>query len=386
MKNLKKLVIASFMLVIAFVAVVSSTYAWFTKGQDATVQNITVGVVDANKALLISKDNTNWARQLSFGYDGKITPVTLEATAGDNNTYNTPVFKQIVWSDNLVPYYASVSALTDNTLAAYEQYTVASSFDANAKYYSRTGEGTDASPYAYAVDSSVTADNFATGTHYVNKADEAGYIQMELYFQIIVSKASDWAGHLYMNLTDVHAYNYNAAGTEVDTNSPNYEAESSFRMAVVYNGNIEKILKKADQTVQSVNYNGHYGEGKQFAKDSGWMKKMAEAANADNKFVELEENATSYTLLASRQQAVYGKEADINDGNQENTSTPVYEYDLVTLAEEPSTNADCVYESQDGLTRTYHLTLLVWMEGWDGDNTNAAAKCAYRFGLSFRAE
>ena len=387
MKNLKKLVIASFMLVIAFVAVVSSTYAWFTQGQDAKVTEISIGVVDANKALLISKDNASWSRNLGFGYDGKITPVTMQATAGENSTYNTPVFKEIVWSEQLVPSYANASPVADKTIAGYERYTVASSFDANAKYYAKSTN--DQNEDVYTLETNVTADNFAQGTHYLDKADNAGYIQMELYFQIIVSKASDWTNsHLYMDLTDLHAYNI--VNNAVDETSINHEAESSFRMAVVYDGNIVKVLKTADETVgegqSAVTYDGAYGSGKQFDKDSGWMKKMEGIfVQADNA-----QAPTKFQLIAP--QAVYGKEANYNPALGDASNVANYDYDLViptteTVAQTPDLlNDGCVYISTDGLTRTYHLTLLVWMEGWDGDNTNAAASCQYRFALSFRAQ
>ena len=384
MKNLKKLVIASFMLVIAFVAVVSSTYAWFTQGQDAKVSEISIGVVDANKSLLISKDNSSWSKNLGFGYDGKITPVTMLATAGENNTYNTPVFKQIVWSDQLVPSYANASPVVDNTIADYARYTAASSFDANAKYYAKTTN--DQNEDVYTLETNVTADNFATGTHYLDKADNAGFIQMELYFQITVSKASDWENsHLYMDLTDLHAYNI--VNNVVDEESVNHEAESSFRMAVVYDGNIVKILKTADETVSSVTYNGAYGSGKQFDKDSGWMKKM------EGIFVQADDEQAPTTFELIAPEAVYAaKEANYIPALGDPSNAANYDYDLEipttdTAAQTPDLlNDGCVYISTDGLTRTYHLTLFIWMEGWDGDNTNAAASCQYRFALSFRAQ
>ena len=384
MKNLKKLVIASFMLVIAFVAVVSSTYAWFTQGQDATVNTIQIGVVDANKSLLISKDNASWARTLAFGYDGRITPVTMEATSSEGN-YINPAFKQIVWDDELVPSYANATKLDDNTVSNYAQYVQAQSFDSSAKYYTRSGEE---GAYTYTVASGVTSANFASGIYFINKADAVGYLELQLYFQIIVARESDWNGtYVHMDLEDLHAYNFTGENGAANTQDTNHEAESSFRMAVVYNGNIVRILKTKDETVGSVVYDGGYGEGKQFAKDSGWMKKMAEQANAANKFVELQDNADEYNLLATREQAVYGaKEYDINNAMQENTSNPMYEYDLPIALADTLANSGCVYISEDGLTRTYHMTLLVWMEGWDGDNTNAASSCQYQFGLSFRAE
>ena len=383
MKNLKKLVIASFMLVIAFVAVVSSTYAWFTQGKDATVNTISIGVVDANKSILISKDNANWARELDFAYDGKITPVTLQATPSGNN-FTTPVFKQIVWDDQLVPSYANSIAVVDNTVANYAQYELATSYSVDAKYYERSG---DAEPYTYTAVAANTVNAQNYGTYYTNKADLAGYIRMELYFQISVAKENEWGTtSLNMDLSGVHAYNFTGANNTVNLQDENDEAVSSFRCAVVYGGNIMTIL-------QSTTGSGTYGEGDQFDPQSGWMKKMADATQtADHKFVSQASANADYELLAGVKQDVYDLEDEIDDSTQGATSDPVFEYTLsfdqddTIAADITSLDADCVYISTDGLTRTYHLTLYVWMEGWDGDNTNAAAKCQYQFDLSFRAQ
>jgi hypothetical protein len=81
MKNSKKLIIASLMLVFAFVAVVSSTFAWFTMQQQAEVEEITLNVATAGTDLQISTDGTEG----SYGYSitlgeitGKLAPVTFD--------------------------------------------------------------------------------------------------------------------------------------------------------------------------------------------------------------------------------------------------------------------------------------------------------------------
>lgn len=58
MKNMKKLIISAFMLVIAFMALVSSTYAWFTSSDVATVSNIQISTVSADNLLIAYKDTT----------------------------------------------------------------------------------------------------------------------------------------------------------------------------------------------------------------------------------------------------------------------------------------------------------------------------------------
>jgi len=60
MKNLKKLILSGILLVVALVAAVSSTLAWFTMQQDASVNDMELGAASEGLDLQISTDNTNW--------------------------------------------------------------------------------------------------------------------------------------------------------------------------------------------------------------------------------------------------------------------------------------------------------------------------------------
>ena len=381
MKNLRKLVIASFMLVIAFVAVVSSTYAWFTRGTDATVSQIEIGVVDANKSILISKDNNTWVRELDLNFAGKITPTTIEATNSGTEqapVYGLPTFKQIIWSNTLVPSYAAANPLPDKDLASYEQYEVATEYDDSVNYYTRSGE---AGSYVYTGVSVANATAFNAGTFYTNKEDLVGYITFDLYFQLTVANPSDWDGtYLHMDLTGLDALNFDAQGDLTETH--NNDAVSSFRMAVAYNGALATILEQqvadTDDQTAGDQPDGRYGSGRQFDINNAWMKKMENSFVAPNDA----QNATHYVLNETTEQAVYS----LTKTHDTATGADHYEYDLSIPASDTAAADGCVYVSGDGLTRTYKLTVYVWMEGWDGDNVNAAARCQYQFGLSFRAE
>ena len=193
MKNLKKLVIASFMLVIAFVAVVSSTYAWFTRGTDAKVNDITISVVDAQKSLLIGRENGVWSRNVTVDPVGKMTPVTL--VSGNSGTTVTR-FDQLKWSDALVPSLEPAEVLKEGAENA-EYIAADATFDAQTVYYTRSGSGTSASPYVYAEAEGIT--EFAANTDYFvkNPAYVAeGYIKFDLYFQITVQEGRQRQGRL----------------------------------------------------------------------------------------------------------------------------------------------------------------------------------------------
>ncbi|MBP5551526.1 MAG: hypothetical protein J6X93_05710 [Bacilli bacterium] len=393
MKNLKKLVIASFMLVIAFVAVVSSTYAWFTQGQDAKVSEISIGVVDASKSILISKDNSSWVRELDLGFDGKITPVTMNATASGSD-FTNPVFYQIVWDDELIPSYGDAVELVENTDSDYESFVqceATDEFDETVIYYVEDSEAE--SGYS-AIEIDEDTFDAAPTTYYTNNADKAGYIKFDLYFQINVANTSEWDGtKLHMDLTGLKAYDLDPTTGELKklNNEPinNEDAVSSFRMAVLSNGKLVKIIENQvadiDSEAEGDQNDGRYGVGRQFNINNAWMQKMSNASENDvHTFVapDAATNATKYELKAKYNEDAYSLTAPHNVA----TGAGNYEYFLSIEGSDTVADTALFWKSDDGLTRTYKLTIYVWMEGWDGDNVNAAASCQYRFGLSFRAE
>ena len=386
MKNLKKLVIASFMLVIAFVAVVSSTYAWFTQGKDATVKDITIGVIDSEKALLIGKEDGVWSREVEVAFDGLLTPVTLTSTKSGEGTDASPYvytvaenpFLQLNWSDELVPTVDPAAAL--NEKGTVEEYIVNTEAYSNTQtYYTRTGEQ---SPYTYAqANIEAFADNV---TYYVKNPEYvyAGYITFDLYFQVTVDQVEDWTtSSISMDINKLIALNPLPANAQAgDEPTSNEKAISSFRLAVVESATATKELKDIAQGVGN-NLTGVYGSGTQFAISNGWLE-MFRTSNENkvdgqneqpatyNKYIDKEagENPTKY-VLTHADAASSEKAKNIGDG---------YEYTM-------SCNSATAILHNDGLTRTFKITIYVWMEGWDGDNINAASGCKYTFGLSFEA-
>ena len=382
MKNLKKLVIASFMLVIAFVAVVSSTYAWFTRGTDAKVNDITISVVDAQKSLLIGRANGVWSRNVTVDPVGKMTPVTL---VSKTNGTQVDKFSQLVWSDDLVPTMPDAKKLNE-TQDNIEQYIQAGeTFAVNTTYYSRTGEGTEASPYVYApAEPQPTSENYnATGLYVVNPQYVGeGYIQFDLYFQITVDKPTDWSStYIEMNITGLRAWDYN---NNVLTETNNERAMSSFRLAVA-EGN-SGILAAIVQG-KGAGMTGVYGEGDQFKAPNGWLEMLNNSAiNANDAIIEdvaaAESVPAHYALTHKDAASIDANLLADYDTSGDATGNPTYEYTMHCLDND---NNATIAGSDSDLTKTFKITIYVWMEGWDGDNINAAANCQYKFGLSFRA-
>lgn len=116
MKSTKKLIIAAFMLVFAFVAAVSSTFAWFTLQNEVDVNEITLNVGSAGKDLQISSTGNEgtWGYAVTLGtIDGVLTPVTYDATSRSEG------FKQLVLDSSTNSYfvYEDASSFTAGTTA-----------------------------------------------------------------------------------------------------------------------------------------------------------------------------------------------------------------------------------------------------------------------------
>ena len=368
MKNLKKLVIASFMLVIAFVAVVSSTYAWFTQGGEAKVENITVGVVDSNKAMLISKDKSTWGKSVSLSYTGKLNPATADAFANGELS-----FREIALGENGGPLAPS-HALLESTATAPTAVPKPDGYD--------TAE--DKTIAAYAEYNEYLAAKAAYDAALV----QGGYIKFDLYFQVSVNASGDWAGtYIDMDLSNLHAYNVtlNSQTNEYEEGTvDNQRAISSFRLAVVEHGNdnYTSVRKEFIEDQSSVNTaagdqeavyvgGGRYGSGDQFLATNRWMQLYDQYD-----LVDAHDNA-DYTLATGvNKTALYSdtKALDIADGTG---TANHHEYVLAC-------NTANVYEEVDATTRVFHITVYAWMEGWDGDNINAASGVNYHFGLTFK--
>ena len=337
MKNLKKLVIASFMLVIAFVAVVSSTYAWFTSSSNAKVNDITIGVVDAAKSLLISKDaGEHWGRSVDYSFKGKYTPVTIDTHSGTN-------FYELDVDDYLNAYYK------------------------NATLLSEQGQTTD-----------------------------EGYVKLDLRFQVDAKDDNLSNTKIKVQLINVHAFD----ATDLDAakatqngsiTSENGYALSSFRVAFAENGESITRVIEANRTLVDGETQGLYGSGNQFRLENAWMERYA--ATPEHIIVgEAQDSAVTgyvskgkyvtkgndcYTL--DNKDAVY-----TTNGVLQTWADETVEFEISKFY----TTVDCSAEATLANVRTAyaHVVIYVWMEGWDGDCENVASGCFYRFGLSFEVE
>lgn len=354
MKNLKKLVIASFMLVIAFVAVVSSTYAWFTTSSDAKVSDITIGVVDATKSLLISKDqdNLSWSKNLSYDFSGdKYTPVTIHTS--NKVLDSTNPFYELELDNNLYAYYMQAQQL-------------------------------------------VEADNTA----------QTGYVRLDLVFQIQAAE-NLYNSKIYVDVINLHAFAKNVALNVANDSGEeeNEYAMSSFRLAFVKNGTVEQIIQGTREAT-SPDVAGTYGAGNQFKATNAWMQKYAATAAENYQYIDDENNnvtpvvkggfvtagADNGPWTLNNPDAAYATTNSIVKNYNQSTYAPTddnvtdAEYAITTFYKEVACTTAITEADTDVTTGYAKISIYVWMEGWDGDCENLASGGSYRFGLQFQVK
>ena len=108
MKSTKKLLMATLMLVVAFVAATSATFAWFTMRQEATVTDLQLQAATYGEDLQISLDGTEGSFEFNVTLPalyGQLNPVTFDKTEEkfytlevDQTTYK---FKQVETTANV---------------------------------------------------------------------------------------------------------------------------------------------------------------------------------------------------------------------------------------------------------------------------------------------
>ena len=76
-KTLRKAMLSTIcMLIVGVMSLTGVTYAWFTSGADATINNVNVDVVAADGGIQFSLDGTNWMSQTTSNADISFVPVS----------------------------------------------------------------------------------------------------------------------------------------------------------------------------------------------------------------------------------------------------------------------------------------------------------------------
>lgn len=140
MKSIKKLIMASLMLVLAFVGVVASTFAWFTMQNQVDVDDIQLNVGTAGFDLQVSFDDENYGYTLALptlSEDFTFIPTTYQTTFKhlvlDTNS-ESPTYGQYI--------YEAISPLTYNATTEVWDGTVADTSYITFDLYFTSSEAT----------------------------------------------------------------------------------------------------------------------------------------------------------------------------------------------------------------------------------------------------
>lgn len=119
MKNFRRTIYPIFaMLVVALLSLVSVTYAWFTKGNVASVNDLTLDV-ESSDGLLISLDGETWVSNLTgISFNGQLTPVSTVGTIKTTGTGGIDIFSAD-YEDGLLKNIVEATKCTQSTDKGY---------------------------------------------------------------------------------------------------------------------------------------------------------------------------------------------------------------------------------------------------------------------------
>ncbi|MDD3191846.1 MAG: hypothetical protein PHP41_03750 [Bacilli bacterium] len=326
MKSTKKLIIAAFMLVFAFVAAVSSTFAWFTLQNEVDVDEISVEVGAAGNDLQIA------GLDGSFSYSYALTQptgVTLLPVTWDNTA--TPSFQKL-----------SLNA----------------------------GGGTPYFEYASASGASL---GYADSTYTWNGTGD--YLTYDLQF-----RSNTTALEVYLDLA---ANPFTLNETDPLKAAQNAEVLKTIRIMFV-DLDSEGDEVPASRVIYSPYYNvlSDFGNGDYFLKDSGWIAEGAFWANPTTPLL-------SETVNAGADETP-GTADDYYEVNTTNVkSYPTYipfagELSTVISTTRVDETKGLKVTTLETKAVAESVRVYIWIEGWDGNATNESALSAFDTRLLFK--
>lgn len=119
MKNFRRTIYPIFaMLVVALLSLVSVTYAWFTKGNVASVNDLTLDV-ESSDGLLISLDGETWVSNLTgITFNGELTPLSTVGAMKTTGTGGIDIFSAD-YEDGLLKNIVEATKCTQSTDKGY---------------------------------------------------------------------------------------------------------------------------------------------------------------------------------------------------------------------------------------------------------------------------
>lgn len=319
MKSLKKLITASLMLVIAFVGVVASTFAWFTMQNQVTVDDLQLEVGVAGRDLQISLDGTN------FGYRVALAPLPVDE--GETLGFK---LKPVTYRND------SLGGWMFNTLALDE-------------------EG------VYEYDS--TQSLLYNGTTWDGTAGTSSFFEFDAWF---VSSAATISAPLVVRF-DAYAFEGALSALTLDG-----QAFGALRVKFAVYDELE------DEFVDVIIYEPNYATASAYDNDTNLIGTFGTGSfyNDTKKFISNTAFApfVQDTLSTINGEDHYVLEASVLDEKYEHTyfesASAARSADLTVTYGTTARFIDIVSLQSANASQ---VRITIWLEGWDGDATNEIA-------------
>lgn len=307
MKSTRKLIMATLMLVVAFIAATASTYAWFTSNQEAKVDDINMKAGSEGNDLQISLFGTEG----TWGYE-----VKLEELFGSLKPSSF---------DKTAKGFYSLTIPENDTLFAYEKLEV--NLADIKKENDANGEATFLAFDLFFRTTSTDFKklNFDTTSAFTGDAE----ILKTLRIMFLVTSESE---DNFIDFENEKTVIY----------EPNYAANSTYGNGAYYN-----------PTNKYIAYNA-FGRPTPFAGMEGF---------------------------GDREDAGFLKSYTSGNYEMDETFKEGAEYFTTKVAAD-ATNKN-ISIADLSVNSTVQIKVVIWLEGWDGDTTNAAALKTFSAALKF---
>ena len=374
MKNARKLFTASIMLLVAFFAVVTATYAWFTVQTTPEIGNINFGVTEGEGvyfSLDPDDEELGWSNNLTgdeiYDYLG------LYSEVNSKRTYKY-TFKPV-----------SPSAKENGFIATFNKLQLELNPEFGQNQY-RLADVTSEIPSSAATESKYLANTTTTA---------AGYLAFNLYFKSV--KPVDlylYGAKVYTDSSvDEPVKSINEAAAKmarigfVPHETTEVDDETTAKQRVLRIFNPSTYSESSDASSRSA-----IGEGAFYAKDNV-EKLFRDMINKEaNNFLKLNNPETDTHYTFGDHSSVVNMSSAIQNSYNMNLLRGTFTVDgdshVISEADEhglpiisiPAWNGENI--DKNGNNYVY-VTIYLWLEGWDNNSVDAAQNGEFKLDFKF---
>jgi len=337
-KSLKKQAVfpVLMLLVVTALALIGSSFAWFSMASTAKVQTITGTVEDAGLGLMISQDAENFTSTIQLGDTAKtfVNPATLHQVSSSNG--------KSFWDAEILAKDANGIATSIKTTA---NDTVASS---GGRMFGKYNNGTEIvamtiSNAQYVTTAGVKSDKNTAGS----TPNLASYMVFDLFFQ------AENAGKLYLD-----------KGTELVAGE-DQNADKAIRVAFISYSTAENGTAAVTETTEGIT--------------TIWEPNPTETEPSSGVYVDTYGVTSAGTFVPYTNDATYTAKQIVVLSDKLFNSTTAWNTD----SNAPTADIQHIATLAKGVTK---VRVVVWLEGNDPDCVSTVAQNTISLTLNFFAK